>query len=165
MVWNDVFSLGIGAVKVGSRKGEPISSLLRRIIGWKRRGERGAPYEGDPGCSLPCNGATAQPLPFLSTPIPLSLCRKYFLAWAYPRQRSCLHCSHTFSYCSWRDLRGGFNPKRGMYLQDSRTLEILCSAVGWVFPLPSVAGLIWRWGGLNFGGTHASVFTSLCFFT
>jgi len=105
------------------------------------------------------------PSPFLkgrwthspTTSLQTALHRKYFLACACPRQRSCLHYLHTTSYCSWKDLKGGFISKRVMCLQSSMALEILCSALGWVFPLPWVAGLIRRRGALNFGGTRASV--------
>lgn len=100
--------------------------------------------------------------PLLSTSETPLLCRKYFLAWSRPRQWSYLCYLHTFGYCSWKDLKGGFTSKKVMCFQGSRTLEILYLALECVFPLPWVAGLIWGWGYLNRGGTHASVSVFLC---
>lgn len=100
-------------------------------------------------------GSTAQSLPFSSKDP--SLCRSYFLAWASPREKSCLYYLHTFSYCSWKDLKGGFTHGRVVCLQGSRTQVVVCWALGWVFLLPWVAELIHRQGALSFGGAHASV--------
>lgn len=49
-----------------------------------------------------------------------------------------------------------------MCFQGSRTPEVLYLALGCVFPLPWVAGLIWGWGYLNRGGTYVLVSVFLC---